>query len=244
MRIKPFLLLGLLALPLSAAETPSAAIGVTEPMVDVALSAAVPGILNAKRFQEGDLVKKGDVLLELDKRLEELEVARRRLVVDMRKMDLDSTRTLFEKTTSVPKEELEKKEADYKVAQVEHDMAQEQLHRRLIVAPFDGIITEIVIDVGESTEAYQPLIRVVDPRHCRFICNLEAREAAMLKHDQTVRLQIETGNKPVTVEGKVAFLSPVADKASGLINVKVVFDNLNGAIRPGLSAQMIFTKSN
>jgi RND family efflux transporter MFP subunit len=212
--------------------------------VDVLLSAPVPGILTAQHFREGDFVKQGQVILELDKRLEELEVLRRKLVVDIRKMDLDATRTLFEKTTSVPKEELAKKEADYRVAVVEYDMAGEQLKRRLVVAPFDGVITQMPLDVGEATEAYQPLIRLVDSRQCRFECNLEASDAVTLRLDQRVRLRLDTGAEPVTVEGTVVFLSPVADKASGLINMKVLFDNASGALRPGLSGQLLLFNSN
>jgi multidrug efflux pump subunit AcrA (membrane-fusion protein) len=98
--------------------------------------------------------------------------------------------------------------------------------------------------VGEATEAYQPLIRLVDSRQCRFECNLEASDAVKLRLDQRVRLRLDTGAEPVTVEGTVVFLSPVADKASGLINMKVLFDNASGALRPGLSGQLLLFNSN
>jgi RND family efflux transporter MFP subunit len=227
-------------LPVSGAETLLVEKGVTEPLVDVVLSTSVPGIVAAQNFKEGDIVKKGDAILELDKRLEELEVSRRKLVMDMRKVDLDATRTLFEKTTSVSKEELDKKQADYSVAVVENEMAVEQLRRRLIQAPEDGVITSVLIDVGEATQAFQPLVHLVDPRRCKFECNLEARKAVHLKLNQTVRLEIDTGTDPASVTGKVVFLSPVADKASGLINVKVHFENPEGRIRPGLEGRMFF----
>jgi len=226
--------------PLPSAEVARTVSGLTEPVMDVILSAPVAGIVAARHFDEGDQVKKGDVILELDKRLEELEVNRRKLVMDIRKMDLDKTKTLFEKTTSVPEEELEKKEADYKVAFVEHDMALEQLRRRLIIAPSDGVITDLVLDLGEAADAYQPLIRLVDPSLCRFECSLDASQASPLKIDQAVRLEIDSGEKPTVVTGKIAFLSPVADKASGLVRVKVLFENPDGRIRPGLAGKMYF----
>ena len=55
--------------------------GITEPFLDVTLNASVPGIISKRRFQEGDFVKAGDAIIELDQRLEELEVERRQLVV-------------------------------------------------------------------------------------------------------------------------------------------------------------------
>lgn len=233
-------LAAIMASPVRGAESPRVILGVTEPLVDVLLSAPVPGIVTDIKFKEGDSVRKGDVILVLDKRLEELEVRRRELVVDTRKLDLDATRTLFEKTTSVSKEELDKKEADFNVAVVEHQMAQAELARRMIAAPTDGVITDLILDVGESTQAYEPVVRLVDPRQCLFKCNVEAAAAAHFGLGQSVRLQIDTGVEPVATPGRIVFLSPVADPASGLINVKVQFENTQGTIRPGLAGRMIF----
>ena len=63
---------------LASAENPAPLIeGITEPFLDVTLSASVAGIITAQKFREGDFVKEGDVILELDRKLEELETARR-----------------------------------------------------------------------------------------------------------------------------------------------------------------------
>ena len=231
----------LLTGPVVAAEQPLVAMGVTEPLIDVALSASVPGIVSTQHFEEGDAVQAGNVILELDKRLEELEVDRRRQVMTIRKADLEATETLYERTSAVPKEELDKKRADYLVSVAEYEMAVEQLNRRQVLAPHGGIITDITLDVGEAAEAYQPLIRLVDPTRCRFESNLDARMAARLKLGQTVRLEVATGEGMAPVTGTVAFISPVADKASGLINVKVTFDNLDGRFRPGVAGRIIIT---
>ncbi|HEY0548518.1 MAG TPA: hypothetical protein VGF13_02890, partial [Verrucomicrobiae bacterium] len=49
---------------------------------------------------------------------------------------------------------------------------------------------------------------------------------------------IETGAAPVTLNGRITFLSPVADPASGLVKVKAFFENAGGRIRPGLAGGM------
>ncbi len=220
-----------------AADLPLA-VGITEAFRDVTLSTSVPGIITVQKFREGDFVKEGDIILELDKRLEELEAERRKLVRDQKWSDFDSTQKLFKTTRGISKEELEKKEADYKVAKVEHDMAVEQLRRRLVLAPLAGTITEILLDSGEACQPYQALVRVVDARRCYFITHVEVRLATSLKLNQTVKLEIDTGAKPVSVSGKIDFLSPVADPASGLLKVKVLFENGEGEVRPGVSGRM------
>jgi RND family efflux transporter MFP subunit len=224
--------------PVAAGEPPRAAAGVTEPFLDVTLSAPVPGLVAARPFKEGDAVKPGDVLLELDKRLEELEARRRQLVADQRRDDFEATKKLFQSTKGVSKEELDKKEVDWRVAAAEHEMAVEQLRRRQIVSPLTGAVTDVWLEVGEACEAYQPLLRVVDTRRVFLVCDVEARAAAGLKTGQLLPLDIDTGAGPVSVEGRITFISPVADRASGLIRVKALFENESDRLRPGLAGRM------
>jgi RND family efflux transporter MFP subunit len=213
--------------------------GITEPICDVVLSPPVPGIVNAWKFKEGDFVKQNDVLIDLDKNIEELEEARRKYVVEDRKSDLEALRRLVEKSSiSVKKEELEKAETEYRIAVAEHGIATEQLRRRQITTPCAGFIADFYRDPGESCQAYQPLVRVVDTRECYFVSNVEAKAAARLKQNQEVKLEIEAGSGPIAFNGKVTFLSPVVDPASGLMEVKVLFANPEHKIRPGVAGRL------
>ncbi len=204
--------------------------GITEPFLDVTLSAAVPGIIAARKFQEGDFVNEGAVLVELDNKLEKLEVERRKLVRDQKWSDFDGTQKLFKTTKGISKEEVEKKEAEYKIAAVEHDIAEEQLRRRQVISPLSGAITEIMLEVGEACQPY---------RRCYFITNIEARLAAGLKLGQTVKMEIDTGAGMVDLRGKIVFISPVVDPASGLRKIKVLFDNPEDKVQPGVSGRML-----
>lgn len=224
----------------AASATAATVTGITEPIADVVLSASVPGIVSEWKFKEGDFVKANDVIIALDNQLEELEVQRRQAVLESRKSERDALQTLAAKSSiSVKKDELEKAETDYRIAQTELEMAVEQLRRRAVISPCAGNIVEIARDVGEACQAYQPLIRVVDTRQCNFVSNIEAKLAGRLKPGQKVKLAIETPEAPVSVEGEVIYLAAVVDPASGLQKVKVRFDNAAGAIRPGVAGKMI-----
>jgi RND family efflux transporter MFP subunit len=216
-----------------AAEPPP--IGIVLPFIDVTLSAPVPGIITARRFDEGATVKAGDVILELDSALERFEVERRKIVRDQKAADYESTKKLFSATKGVSKEELELKEAEYRVSVVEYDIATEQLRRRQVIAPHNGVIVQILLEVGESCAAYQPLIQVVDTTKCYLVASVEAAQGARLKKDQNIRLEIDNGGEKAAVSGKVFFVSPVVDPASGLQKVKIIFDNKDGKVRPGLT---------
>jgi RND family efflux transporter MFP subunit len=235
------LLLLPLLFSLEAGAQQTSAPGITEPFLDSTLSAAAAGIVGARRFKEGDAIKQGDVLVELDKRLEELDVMRRKAVHEQAKNEFEITKALFEKAnSSTPRVDVEKRQLEYEVSRVEHDLAREQLRRRHITAPFDGVIAEIFLQVGEACQLQQPVVRIVDTRRCHFVSNVEAKAGRSLKSGQQVSLEIDTGGTPVRLAGIISFVSPVVDPASGLLKVKVVFDNPDGAIRPGVAGRMTF----
>jgi RND family efflux transporter MFP subunit len=226
------------ALAVAAMAESSCGTGITEAVFDVTLSMPVPGIILTQSVKEGSLVHTNEVILKLDNRLEELEVERRKLVMENRKADWESTRTVFEKSSSVSRDELLKKEAEYKVAQTEYETAQEQLRRRHLLSPGEGVVAEVKLHVGEACAAYEPVVRVVDTRRCYFISNIEARMASGLKVNQPVRLELEDGNLSLRVEARIVFISPVVDPASGLQKVKALFENADGKVRPGLVGKM------
>ena len=220
--------------------------GLTEPILDATLSSPVSGIVGARKFKEGEFVKQGQAIVELDKKLEELEENRRRLVVAHLKHDLEAIRFLFSKpNSSIKKETLDKAQVDYDVSVVDHQTAEENLRRRSITAPFDGYIVEIFLQLGEACQIQyqQPVLRLVDTRRCYFVSHIDAKAGYTLKPGQPVTLEIEAGAATVTVPGTIDFISPVVDAASGLMKVKAIFDNSDGKIRPGVAGKMLLTET-
>ncbi len=240
--------------------------GITESIRDVNLSLSVTGTVSSIFYKEGSYVKKGRVILELDKRLEGLEVLRRKLIWESKaelesaearvltlKSLLESTRKLFESTRSVSREELEEKELEYKLAvseqkrleveeekqRIEYDMALENLRKRRLESPIGGVIIKLFLDVGESNEPEQPLVHLVDTSRCLLVSNVEEQLGRTLRKGQPVELKIRTGSGSIAKRGIIAFVSPVVDPASGLLEVKAEFENKNGAVRPGVEGFML-----
>ena len=256
----------LIGTPLSVAAQERLSIsGITEPIHDVTLSAMVSGRVAKIFFKEGDKIDKGATILELDKKLEKLEVERRKLIweskaelnsakaqVDTLSALLKSTRELFDSTGSVSKEELEIQELEYNVAvaemqrfeiaeereRIEYEMALENQRRRKLVSPVSGVIVKIFLDEGESVEPGESLVHVVDIKKCLFVSNVEEQLVRSLKKGQQVRLLIGNDSFAINKKGVIAYISPVADPASGLLEVKVEFENNDQSVRPGVAAAM------
>jgi RND family efflux transporter MFP subunit len=245
--------------PAVAAEIP----GFLQPVREEVLSSGVLGRIAQIHFKDGAQVPEGAVILELDKRSEEIEAARRKIVWETKseleaatarrdtiQRDNDSSKKLAEKTRSVSDEELAKKALELRVAnaeveqahkreeieKLEYEFAVEQVRRREIRAPHAGQIVEVLPKVGEVCEPRQPLVRLVDVSQCHFVANLDAAQSFKLKLGQKLPVEVTAAGGTVTVDGVVEFISPVIDAASGLRRIKLLIDNRDGRLIPGASA--------
>lgn len=242
-----------------------AAAGITQAMYELKLSVTAAGRIEALPVKEGDRVQKGDLLLHLDRGLEALEVRRREVMLDdnARLQELRSKEvTLAEQVRAarellrsggvsrkqVEDEELtlgaiiaERKSIEFakQRERVELDLAREAFERRHLRSPIDGVITRIVSRIGESVAPHEPVMVVVDIRTVRFSGTVPVAEASRIRVGSTVQLQLGVDSDALLRAARVVFVSPVADPASGLVDVIAEFDNRDGSIRPGIAGRIL-----
>ena len=248
------------------AATPSAsAPGVTQALRDVKLSMTVAGRIDGMLVREGSRVSKGQVLMYLDKTLEELEVQRRRLQLqDVAKLEelRQKEKTLATQVAALAPlllsggisrkqaedEEIalgtvsaERKaiEASKERERIELLLAQEAFERRHLRAPFDGVVTKVALRVGESIGAHEPLITLVDTSRVRFMGTVAARTGTKLQVAAMVNIELSMDGQVKRRAAKVVFVSPVADPSSGLLEVIAEFENFDASVRPGISGRLL-----
>jgi RND family efflux transporter MFP subunit len=234
--------------------------GMTEPFFDSLLSAEASGRIATIHHPEGSFVEQGELLVILDSRMEELELQRRQLISEstvelelvetqlaVLQENLEATKRLFDTTGSVSREQLSKIELDHQVAlaekkrileakereRIEYKMAREQLARRQVRAPFSGVITEVFLDPGEACEPRQPVLRLVDLERVYFVANAKPEHLSDLEVGMEVSLAIGEESSVTEVMGKVEYITPMIDSASGLQRLKVLFENPEGKVTPG-----------
>ncbi len=106
------LLMAGLAGPSVLAQSAVTASGITEPVHDATLGSATIGIIHALKFKEGDPVRAGEAIIELDKQLEELDVERRRLIWENKsELKLAETQVEIRRVLAESKAELKLAEA-------------------------------------------------------------------------------------------------------------------------------------
>jgi len=240
-------------------------IGVTEPIHDIRMILPVDGIVEHVSVKEGDWVDKDGVILALESRLETLEVDRRKLLLDDHsqlesiharrqtlKSFLDSTRALYQKSGAVSEEEVKKLELENDEAsakekeltaskareQVEMDIARERRRQRILTAPISGVVTELHTDVGQRASTSDPVARIVDPKHCALVINVDEKYVRTLQKGGDIGFEVQAGDAWMPKTGKLASVSPVADPASRLVRIRIEFENADGRIWPGVAGRL------
>lgn len=240
--------------------------GVTEPYAQAVIGSTVSGKVDDILVAEGQTVKKGEVLLELEREEERLSAEMARIVAQSKadlqgseakeatlERDFRATRQLFDSSNSVSEEMVWQKELEWKLATaerarlamleekeaLEHKLAEAQVARRVVRSPFQGVVVKLHKREAESVQALEPLVEVVDVRRCRLVAYVAATEAQSLRTGQELTIQLDGAAKPRVRKGRIEFLSPVVDRSSMLRTVKVVFDNADGSIEPGVSGRIV-----
>lgn len=237
--------------------------GLVQPLHDITLSTGVGGVVASRMVRPGSRVAARQVLMVLDDRLQSVEADRRRVIVQdnsevkateerlrISKTLYDDANRVFERTGSISRDELMRLEADYLATagrldqlkaqkereKLEHHGAEQEKQMRQLVAPVGGVVTKVDIEVGEWAKPGEPLIRLVDATTLVFKTNLPMAAVGALRPGVVVPVLVEDGGRVVQVAAHLTFVSPVADAASGLVEVRANIANPGGRLRPGSKA--------
>lgn len=242
--------------------------GTTRCAADLSLALSVTGRIAGMRVQEGSVVRAGDVLLNLDQTAEQLDVERRRVqwqgqaeLVTARarketaEAQVVAARRIFQSSQGISREELENRELAYattvselerlktikEMERLDYLTAKENLGRRSLRAPTRGIVTKLIKQSGESVQANEAAIRLCDLSKILFVANVPSNRSEHLHAGGAVDLVV--GHEGSKVKGKLIFVSPVVDSASGLREIKIELINPGVDVRPGVPASLNLGKT-
>ena len=234
------------------------AIGNVEPLTTVSIKARVDGQIDAVRFKEGDEVRAGAVLFELDRRPFEAQLAQAQanLLKDKALLDhaVEQARRnkdlLAQKFISPDAYETVKTNVDTAAATVKADEAairsvQLSLDYCTIRSPLTGYAGRVMIQQGNLVKANDTnalvVINQVVPIDVSF--SVPESELADVRHYQSdgelqVAVQLPNG-KPVS--GKLSFIDNTTDVTTGTIKLKAEFANGDKALWPGQFVNVVMT---
>jgi RND family efflux transporter MFP subunit len=169
-------------------------------------------IILGQKVKAGELLAKIDAR-EIQARLEQAEAQR-----EQASRDLDRARTLAQKQVS-SKQELDAAEARARVAEAALSEARTMMGYANVTAPFDGVVSRRLAEVGDLAAPGRPLLEIEDRGELRFEADVPEALIGMVNAGDRLEVTIPTIRK--TFQGIVAEVSPTAEAASRTFLVKL-----------------------
>jgi len=159
------------------------------------LSFQVSGKLVKLTATEGALVPKGEVIAELDQNDYRLAVQQAKAQFTLAQLDLTRKRNLL-KSGSLPKAMLDQAETNFKLSCVALETAQRNLSYTRIIAPFDALISDRLIDNHANVGAHQAIVRVQELTELRVRINISENMVTLLRQTENLQAEAVFKNRP------------------------------------------------
>ena len=204
------------------------------------LVAEVPGKIISMDSPQGQMVKKGDVLVALDDKGYQALVDQAKARFDLTHSDYRRTKMLFDKGY-LSQHNLDKALAEWKITQAELKKATVELQKTKIAAPFDGVVGlhRVAEGVSEGTfvsgrEAVVSVTRL-NPLYVDFAVPESLSNMVEVGKIVDVTVQGET----LPQEAEIMAIEPLADTQTHSVKVRASLDNSDHLLRPGQFAHIL-----
>lgn len=211
--------------------------GSLQPVVKAEINAEVGGIVTKVLKDNGDLVKAGELLVQLDqttfrdKLMSAQEAERSALVTaDQAQKQLRRMQSLH-KQNLVTAEVLES--AEIKANQAHSELAsakarlveaRQQLERTEVRAPFDGVVALRKTSAGDTAQIGKALMVVIDPSSMRFEGFIAADQVGQVKVGQAVNFKVNGYNNQ-RFDGVIERINPQAAETTRQVQVFVAINS-------------------
>ena len=233
----------------------SAISGTLQPLSQAIVKATVAGGVRRVLVREGQAVKQGEVLAELDTtdlrtRLDaaQAEQGERRAKLAIAERNRDTNQALL-KQSFISQNAFDQLHSTYQgsEAAVRWSDAQVQLAKKALIdavvrAPIKGMVAKRMVNGGERVLPDAPIVSIVDLSRLELEATVPASDIASVSLGQTVRFKVD-GFGERQFDGKVERINPVAEAGSRAIKLFVAVPNANGLLRGGMFAQGQITLS-
>jgi membrane fusion protein, multidrug efflux system len=217
--------------------------GLIFPFKEVSVSSPVlQDVVKDIQVDEGDVVKKGDILAHLLNDKEAIDAARYENLIKHAQFQYDAMKKLADENYA-SKDQLMEKETDLNTAKLDYQLALAALNEKTITSPLSGIVVKRYKEQGEAVDRTEKLFDIVDIDQVYLQVYLEPAFVNKLAVGDKVAVHfpnIYQGSQQY--QGKIAFIDPRIDLASGLFRVKILIDNPNHIIKAGMRAEAEFDK--
>jgi multidrug efflux system membrane fusion protein len=201
----------------------------------VELKSEIRSKVKAVHKKKGERVKKGDIIVELDARDWPARVEQSKASLRQYKIEHNSAKKLLKKGL-VNEAQIAKAETALANAKAELTNAKINLAASLITAPFDGIVDQRYVELGDYVKENVKIVKILDFTPYLVIGHVAEKDASFINIGDPARAQLITGD---IIQGHIRFIAAEADESTRTFPVEMEVKNLKGAMTSGLTAKLM-----
>ncbi|AAC22554.1 MexH family multidrug efflux RND transporter periplasmic adaptor subunit [Haemophilus influenzae] len=200
--------------------------GLVRPNQGAMLSTQNAGAVSQVLVQNGQNVKKGEVLVELDSSVE-------RANLQAAQAQLSALRQTYQRyvgllnSNAVSRQEMDNAKAAYDAQVASIESLKAAIERRKIVAPFDGKAGIVKINVGQYVNVGTEIVRVEDTSSMKVDFALSQNDLDKLHIGQRVTATTDA-RLGETFSARITAIEPAINSSTGLVDVQATFDPEDG----------------
>jgi RND family efflux transporter MFP subunit len=204
---------------------------------EIRLAFKVGGVIRRITVQEGERVRQGQKLAEIEQTEVNAQVEQARQAHEKAARDLQRGERLYADQV-ISLEQLQDLRTQAAVSEAALKSAEFNSSYAAIVAPRDGTVLRRLAEERELVAAGNPVL-VLGAQDKGFVvrAGLADREIVQIKLNDTAKIRLDALPN-ITLNGKVTEIGSAADPASGLFNIEVLLDPTDQPLKSGLVAKL------
>jgi membrane fusion protein (multidrug efflux system) len=206
--------------------------GYIEPWTRLKLMAKLKGSITEVLVNEGDRVKKGDILARIEDDDFRIAVERAEATYNLTKAEYNRDKSIYDKGV-IPTATLDTNRTNMQKAKADYENAKLLLSRTEITSPMDGIIRHMDAKVGLQLSEGDPIAEILEIDRMKGVIGIPESDVTAVRKLENVDLTVQAlGDRIIT--GKKHFLSPSPETAARLYNLELEINNSGGELLDGM----------
>lgn len=203
-----------------------------EPNKETKLSAETQGKVNAVLVDVGSYVSQGQALIRLDNSL--LQLQAQTIDVQIEGLQADVNRfTILSKADAIQGVQLEKAQLGLKSAKMQKATVLEQINKTTIYAPFSGVVTAKLTEVGSFAAPGMPLLQITDIQQLKFTIQVSESDLTRFSRGDSYQITPDAYAE-IALFGKISMTGSKANMGSSFPVQFLVNNTANNDIKSGM----------
>ncbi|MEX2045102.1 MAG: efflux RND transporter periplasmic adaptor subunit [Opitutus sp.] len=207
-------------------------VGSIAPNESATIRPEMSGLIRSIQFDEGQNVRKGDLLLQIDDSELQAQLAQTKARHDLARLNLERAENLRQ-TQSNTQADVDRARSEFSAAQAELAMLDVRLQRTVVTAPFDGITSGRTLSVGDYVNTSAIITTISDLSRLKVDFQVPERYISKVRPGTPFGIKSNILDSSRPVEGTVYFVNSVADRNTRSTEVKGYLGNPPASLRPG-----------